>query len=107
MADAVACQVSRRPISDREKQAGALFCHYAVGGAMGMLYAAVANRSPAVRKFSGVIFGASVWLVADELLMPALGISRKLNNYSLLMQANALGEHIAYGVTINALLHVL
>lgn len=71
MADAVACQISGRRLSDSEKQAGAFFCHYAVGGAAAALYAAVASRSPVITKFSGMVFGASVWLIAEELLMPA------------------------------------
>jgi putative membrane protein len=87
-------------------RAGAMIVHYAVGTATGASYAILARRFPEVRKFCGVPFGVAVWLIADELVMPALGTTRKLRDYSRQAQINALGEHIVYAITVDSMLNV-
>jgi hypothetical protein len=39
-----------------------------------------------------------MWLVGNELLLPGLGIV-ECGDYDAIKQANALGEHLAYGLT--------
>jgi hypothetical protein len=39
-----------------------------------------------------------MWLVGNELLLPAIGIIER-EDYNVAMQANALGEHLACGLT--------
>jgi hypothetical protein len=39
-----------------------------------------------------------MWLLGNEVLLPAIGIIKR-EDYNLAMQANALGEHLAYGLT--------
>jgi hypothetical protein len=43
-------------------------------------------------------FGAGMWLLGNEVLLPAIGIIKR-EDYNLAMQANGLGEHLAYGLT--------
>lgn len=107
LAEVMGSPLFGRPLSQEERQAGASFLHYAIGGAVGAVYGAVAEFSPGVSRLSGMLFGFSVWVAADEVLMPALGVSRPLNHYSCRMQVNALGEHIAYGLTTEALRRML
>jgi hypothetical protein len=52
---------------------------------------------------AGAAFGSLLWLLAEELGMSALGINDPLPSYSLAMQANSLGEHIAYGIATGVL----
>ncbi len=108
----VALRVLGRRLSKREQRAGAAIVHYAVGAATGASYALLASRSGKVTsysgiRYSGIIFGTALWLLADELLMPSIGACRWPRDYSVFMQANALGEHLVYGLTIDAMLRLL
>jgi uncharacterized membrane protein YagU involved in acid resistance len=51
-------------------------------------------------RWSGALFGVGMWLVGNELLLPALGII-KSEDYDAGKHANALGEHLAYGLTVD------
>ncbi len=104
IAQTAARRLLNRSLNGKEERVGAAMVHYAVGATSGAAYALLARRFPEVRKYSGAIFGAAMWLVSDEWLMPATGTTRKLTDYPVLAQANALGEHIIYAVTTNALL---
>jgi len=82
---------------------GGAMVHYAVGAAAGALYGTTAYCIPSIGILRGVPFGIAIWLLGNEMIMPALGLTEKLSKYSLLMQANALGEHLAYGFTTDLL----
>jgi putative membrane protein len=47
----------------------------------------------------GAAFGTAVWLGADELAMPALGLSRRDVDYPLEAHAQSFAAHIVFGVT--------
>lgn len=106
IAEIVAARVFERRLSMRDRHAGSIVVHYGVGAASGAVYALLPNRFPFVSRFCAILFGAAMWLVADELLMPALGVTRALKNYSAAMQANALGEHIVFALTTDQFLRL-
>ena len=56
--------------NQKKRQAGAI-AHYAMGAASGAIYGAVAEMMPVATVAEGLPFGASVWLVADEAIVPA------------------------------------
>lgn len=107
IAQTVAVQVLGRHLSATQERTGARIVHYAVGGAGGAFVAVVNNQFPSLAKSSGAFAGLAMWLAGNRYLMPAIGLSRNPKAYSLLMQANAAGEHLAYTVTTNFLLRVL
>ena len=72
---------------------------YGVGGLAAAAYALAAQPYPTLRAGSGTSFGFAFWLLGDELAMPWLGLNAPRSHYSLPMQLNSLGEHLAYGVT--------
>lgn len=92
--------VSRR-LSSRETRIGSAIVHYAVGGAGGALYGTAAHWVPSMTRSRGGRFGIALWIVGDEIVMPALGLTEKPGTYSLRMRANAFGEHLAYAFTVN------
>ncbi|HZR56106.1 MAG TPA: DUF1440 domain-containing protein [Terriglobales bacterium] len=75
--------------------------HYAIGAAAGAIYGTSAHWLPRITKFHGVGFGIALWLIGDEIVMPALGLTEKPNTYSLRMQAHAFGEHLVYALTVD------
>lgn len=86
-------------LSPDEKEAAGPAVHYAFGTAMGALYGALAELSPKVAVGAGVPFGAAVWLGADEVALPAFGLSKKPTEYPPSVHASALAAHAVYGLT--------
>jgi hypothetical protein len=56
-------------------------------------------RRYVMRATFGVPFGLAVWLVADELAVPALGLSQPPRRQDLATHAYALVAHGVYGLT--------
>lgn len=83
---------------DEKKPAGAVV-HYAFGTATGGLYGALAEVSPQVTMGAGLPFGAAFWLIADEISVPLLGLSKGPTEYPISTHAYALASHLVYGMT--------
>src|SRR5262245_51233570 len=85
---------------EREKReiAGAVV-HYAFGVATGGVYGAIAELKPATTTGAGLPFGAAVWLIADEIIVPALGLSKPPTKYPLSTHASSIASHLVYGLT--------
>jgi putative membrane protein len=81
-----------------EKEVGGAIAHYAMGASSGAIYGAAAEFLPEVTMGTGLPFGAAVWLVADEGLVPALGLSKSTTEYPLSKHAYAVASHLVYGV---------
>jgi hypothetical protein len=99
IAEAIGSAAFGRRLSAEEKKTGAAVVHYAIGGAAGVVYAILVQHRSIFTNHSGTFFGLGLWLIADELLMPCLRLSRKLGSYPFRAQANSLGEHLVYAVT--------
>jgi putative membrane protein len=87
-------------LAERERReiAGAVV-HYAFGVATGGLYGAIAELKPATTTGAGLPFGAAVWLIADEIIVPALGLSKSPRKYPLSTHAYSIASHLVYGLT--------
>ncbi|MGC2649144.1 MAG: hypothetical protein WA261_22855 [Candidatus Sulfotelmatobacter sp.] len=89
-------------------KSGAAFVHHATAGVAGSLYGAMVYRSTVIVQsrivsgLSGVCFGAAVWYIGDELLLPAFGVLKR-EDYTAAMQAEALVAHVVYGVATGLL----
>ena len=72
--------------------------HYAMGGTSGAIYGAVNEMMPVVHMAAGLPFAAAVWVVADDIVLPALGL-KPPTEYPLSEHAYALASHFVYGLT--------
>ena len=97
--NAVAELVLNRHLTKSEKEKAGAVVHYAFGAGSGAIYGAMAEMVPAATVCEGTAFGAAVWLVADEGVVPALGLSRKPTDYPLSIHAHAFAAHLVYGLT--------
>jgi hypothetical protein len=86
-------------LKDNEKKPAGAVVHYAFGTATGGLYGAIAEITPEVTTAAGLPFGAAFWLVADEIAVPLLGLSKGPTEYSLSTHAYAFASHLVYGLT--------
>lgn len=98
-AERVSEKVFHHELTEDEKRLAGPAVHYAFGAAMGALYGGLAEVSPAVSRGAGMPFGTAVWLAADEVGVPAMGLAKKPTEYPVTVHASALGAHLVYGVT--------
>lgn len=89
---------SGRKLTSRELKVAAAGAHYAIAGSTGLLYAMAFRAGTFKSKWSGIAFGAGMWLVGNQLLLPHLGMVKR-EDYDAADQVNAFGEHMAYGLT--------
>jgi len=73
--------------------------HYAMGATSGLIYGMVSEFAPMTTVGLGLPFGAAVWLAADDVIVPALGLAKPATKYPLSTHAYALSSHLVYGLT--------
>jgi hypothetical protein len=86
-------------LTKSEKEKAGAIAHYAMGVTSGAIYGAVAEMVPATTVAEGLPFGAAVWLIADEGIVPAAGLSRDSSEYPSSIHAYAFTSHLVYGLT--------
>lgn len=106
-ADAAALAVTGKPLPQGDKPLGGSIVHYAFGGAVGAIYGAAASQNREVKAWAGVPFGATVWLVADEIGVPLSGFSKGPTEYPLSSHLSAFATHLVYGVMTEAVRKLL
>ncbi len=98
-AEAISEGVFGHKLRESEKKPAGAAVHYAFGTASGALYGALAEVAPQVTTAAGLPFGAAFWLLADEVSVPLLGLSKGPTAYPLSTHAYALASHLVYGAT--------
>ncbi|MGE3541158.1 MAG: DUF1440 domain-containing protein [Candidatus Tectimicrobiota bacterium] len=83
---------------ERTQQRLGQLLHYTFGTLTGALYGTLAEARPQLRTGSGVPFGLTVWLLADEVAVPLLGLSQPPTRQERSVHAYALVSHCVYGL---------
>jgi len=99
VADAIVSRVRGSHLSKEEKKKGGSIVHYAFGGLMGALYGAIAEHSAAPRTGMGTFFGTALFVGADEIAIPVLGLGESPTQVPISDQATYLAAHLVYGAT--------
>jgi Protein of unknown function (DUF1440) len=94
-AQAIARYILGRRLTRHELRVAAPLSHYLFGAAMGAVYGAYAQRRQSPT--SGAGFGTAVWLAADEIAMPLLGLSHSTARRPLEMHLQSLVAHLVFG----------
>jgi hypothetical protein len=100
-------ELGGHPLTHQEKQKAAPFVHYGFGTTMGMLYGTLMEMGPRdLRRhelLSGVGFGSLLFAGADEIAIPATGLSQEPPSKTpITTHLQALFSHVVYGVTAGA-----
>ncbi len=82
-----------------EKEPAGEAVHYAMGATSGLIYGIASEIAPMTTVGLGLPFGAAVWLAADDVIIPALGLAKPATEYPLSTHAYALSSHLVYGLT--------
>lgn len=98
-AEAISENVFDHKLKKSEKEPAGVAVHYAMGAASGLIYGITAEIAPVTTVGLGLPFGAAVWLVADDIVVPALGLAKPATEYPLSTHAYALSSHLVYGLT--------
>ena len=68
-----------------------------MGGTSGAIYGVAAELTPRATAGEGLAFGTSVWMAADNALVPALGLAKQPTETPLSTHIYALSSHLVYG----------
>lgn len=98
-AQKISTRVLHRSLDDRQKKVAEPLMHYGFGSAVGGIYGAATEVVPQVKKAAGLPFGTAVFIGADEIAVPAFGLSKAPAEYPLSTHAQALAAHLVYGAT--------
>jgi putative membrane protein len=99
--------VLHRDLKPQEKKIAEPLVHYGYGTFMGGVYGALAEVTPVSTKAVGLPFGAALWLVGDEIAVPALGLSKSPREYPASTHLQSLVAHFVYGMTTEAVRRVM
>ena len=97
VADFVASAAGYSLSTPRSRQMAGRFVHLAFGAVTGAIYGAAVELNPRVRAVAGVLFGLAVWALADEGIVPALGLKRSPRETSAGLHAYSFTSHVVYG----------
>ena len=96
-AEAITEEVFGHELADYEKRWAAPLVHYGSGMALGAFYGACVSAMP-VEGGSGMGYGAAIWLGADEIAVPLVGLSGPPTDTPLSGHVNTLASHLVYGL---------
>jgi putative membrane protein len=101
-AELISETVFRHRLSREEKKVAGPAVHYAFAVGAGALYGALAEISPEVEKGYGTAFGAALFVAADEIAVPALGLSPNVQQFDFSKHVYGFASHLVYGAATEA-----
>jgi hypothetical protein len=106
-AERIAETVLHTELSEEVKPVAGEAVHYGMGALSGAIYGAVAEVLPIVRAGNGLLFGAVLWLAADEMAVSAVGLAKRPSAYPPSTHAYALSSHLVYGFATETVRRIL
>jgi uncharacterized membrane protein YagU involved in acid resistance len=100
VAEIIAEDFFHHRLEDHEKKLAGPLVHYAFGTFTGGVYGMATELAPVAAAGWGTAYGTTVWLGADEIGVPALGLSKSPVETPLSQHLEALGAHLVYGFVL-------
>ncbi len=101
-ANAIYGAIADRKIPADKRPAVAETVHYMMGATSGAIYGLAAELMPIATVGGGLAFGASVWMIADNVAVPAFGLAQPPTKTPIGTHIYALASHLVYGVATEA-----
>jgi putative membrane protein len=105
-AERISRKVFHHELTAVEKKLAGPAVHYAYGSVVGALYGGLAELMPITAAGAGMPFGFALWLLGDEIAVPALGLGKPPTETPAEVHADALAAHFMYGATTDCLRRV-
>ena len=102
-ADRAAGALGVRLSNDQSSELGTAI-HYGIGAGAGAAYGAVRRYIPASAPVKGLAMGAALWLIADEGVVPALGLTPGPAAFPWQTHVRGLVAHLVFGVVAEGVL---
>ena len=99
-AAAIAEPVLGRPLTRKEKKSAGPVVHYVFGSLMGAVYGIASEVLPSSRKWFGLPYGAALFVAADEIALPAFGLSRPPREVPKEMHVYGFMSHLVYAASL-------
>lgn len=99
-ADKLRRAITGHPVPEKRKEAAGSLVHYAFGATLGVIYVLAGRISPGFRVGYGTAYGAGVSIVADEILVPATGLSPPPTKSPAWSHVYGFVSHIVFGAAL-------
>ena len=99
VANFVARKATGEDLTPGQKETAGPVVHYLFGTVMGALYGGLAEYAPLSALGVGTVFGSALFLGADELTLPLLGLSKPPAEEPAGPQLDHWAAHLVYGAT--------
>lgn len=96
-AQAVATPILGRRLTREELTVAAPLAHFGFGAAVGAIHGAVSRADDDFSFQRAAAFGATVWLLADEIAMPLLRLSRPTTERAVERHLQSFVSHMVFG----------
>lgn len=106
-ARAISIDIFDHELMDSEKKWAGPAVHYAFGAVLGTVYGLITETVPVSSSCRGITYGTAVWLGADEIGVPAAGLSPSPTGTPVSSHLSALASHLVYGVTTDLVRRVI
>jgi putative membrane protein len=93
-------KVFNHSLSREEKKKLGPVIHYAFGASVGAVYGALAEVDHRATVGAGLPYGAAVFVGADEIAVPAFGLSKSPKEYPASAHIYGLASHLVYGLSL-------
>ncbi len=104
---AVSQKIFHHQLTPDEKKIAGLAMHYGFGASIAAFYGAAVEVAPVLGRGGGTPFGASVWLGAHVITVPALGLSEPVSRSTPRQEAIEFGAHLIYGAVVESMRRLL
>jgi uncharacterized membrane protein YagU involved in acid resistance len=99
VADIVSQEVRGRKLDKNEKEPASYAVHFAFGTVVGGIYGLTSEYLPVAKLGKGLLHGLGVWVGADALTLPGLGLSRPVSERSAGELSYEVLAHAVFGVS--------
>lgn len=94
-------------LNDKQLYTAGKTVHYLMGVMPGALYGAYRHRVKGIGAWKGLLYGAGLFIVMDEIVAPLLGLTSGPKAYPWQAHARGLAGHLALGATTDASLRLI
>lgn len=106
-ADAVSEAVQDRPVRKGYRHIASNSVHYLTGAAIGGAYGLLAGLMPGITLGRGFLFGASTWLMGDEVAVPALDLGPPPSEVEGQTHVYGALSHAVFALTLDQVRRIL
>ncbi len=86
-------------LTKKEAKTAGPAVHYAFSATMGALYGVLAEADPKARAGFGTVFGSGLFVGADEIMVPLLGLGKPVQKVPLSKHVYGWVSHLVYGAS--------